>query len=141
MLLCQGGHKENLNVKIVNGHITKQILIRSFLVVIDQAFNHQASQKECKLFMQTSLDVIPHRLSKQDRRCEQWLTLDELTIALMKMVKDKSPRLEGFMYKFYKAPWNFVEPNLLLVYKEAIRKAIIRCFHLPRSYRVHSKTC
>jgi hypothetical protein len=41
------------------------------------------------------------------------LVLDAPTIALMEMANVKSLGFHGFLCEFYKATWDFVEPDLL----------------------------
>jgi hypothetical protein len=70
--------------------------------------------------MQTCMEIVSRCLSEgQSRVCEHALTLDELTIALMKLIGDKSPRSDGFPCEFDKTMWDFVGHDLLWVYKEA----------------------
>lgn len=54
--------------------------------------------------MQRCLDIVSNHLSKEHKRAsEQALTLDELMVALQKIVHDKTSRMDRFPCEFYKA--------------------------------------
>jgi hypothetical protein len=36
------------------------------------------------------------------------------------MIVNRSPRLDNFLYDFFKATWDFFGPNLFIVYKEEV---------------------
>lgn len=67
--------------------------------------------------------------------CEPLLTLDELAVALMEMVDEKSLGLDAFQCKFLRVAYEFVGPDHLQVYKEASRKQSLGAYTNKDSIR------
>jgi hypothetical protein len=64
--------------------------------------------------MQPYIDMDPQMFFyAQTKLSDQPLTLDELSIALLNMVNDKSWGLDGFKSKFHKASWEFIKMSFL----------------------------
>ena len=44
------------------------------------------------------------------------------------MVNDKSPSLDSYPCKFYKATWEFVGPGMLQVYREVVQRQSLETY-------------
>lgn len=91
--------------------------------------------EECKLAVQICIDMYLGVCSpKQERLCDQELTLPELTKTSMTMVDDKSLGLDGYPFEFYKVTWEFVGPNgqPLESIQESCPEEILGCTYQQR---------
>lgn len=71
--------------------------------------------------MHTCINLIPQKISpKWERIYNNYFTLLELMEELMVMANDESPKLNGFLFFFFKVAWDCIMPYMFRVYKGVV---------------------